>query len=267
MVIKTYSNGNIQWDSTYGGNSYNQSECIRQTTDGGYVIVGSEEVIGSGDDNIYLMKIDGNGNQEWDRTYGGTYHESGHHVEITNDGGYVISGWKSTNSPGSQDIWVIKTDSLGYQVWDYTFGNVGTNDVGYCIHQTGDFGYVITGYAGGDMFLLKIDLNGIQEWNQVYTTGGSMSDGGYYVRQTSDGGFIISGYTEHYLIVTGDLDLWLVKTNPQGSITSQFTIPINPNRELNKVVDILGRDINPEKNQPFIEIYNDGTVEKKMIIE
>ena len=64
-----------------------------------------------------------------------------------------------------------------------------------------------------------------------------------------------------------DVDVYLIKTDGNGNVTSEFTIPINPNRELEKVVDILGRDINPEKNKPFIEIYNDGTVEKKIIIE
>ena len=58
-----------------------------------------------------------------------------------------------------------------------------------------------------------------------------------------------------------------IKTNSNGSVTSEFSIPINTNRELKKIVDILGRDVKPEKNKPFIEIYNDGTVEKKIIIE
>jgi len=100
-----------------------------------------------------------------------------------------------------------------------------------------------------------------QEW----TFGGTSEDFGSSVQQTTDGGYIITGITSSF--GNGSEDIYLIKTDGNGNVTSTFNIPVNPNRKLQKVVDILGRDINPEKNKLFIEIYNDGTVEKKIIIE
>ena len=80
------------------------------------------------------------------------------------------------------------------------------------------------------------------------------------IQQTTDGGYIIAG-------LFGHSNLYLIKTDGQGNITSTFNIPINPNRTLQKTVDILGRETKPKANIPFIEIYDDGTVEKIIIIE
>ena len=101
-----------------------------------------------------------------------------------------------------------------------------------------------------------------QGWETTF--GGTDGDRGRSVQQTTDGGYIITGYTESF---GNGGDLYLIKTDGNGNITSEYTIPVNSNRELEKVIDILGRDINPKKNKPFIEIYNDGTLEKKIIIE
>ena len=64
-----------------------------------------------------------------------------------------------------------------------------------------------------------------------------------------------------------DNDVYLIKTDASGNVTSTFNIPINPNRKLEKTVDILGKKIKPQTNIPFIEIYDDGTVEKRIVIE
>ena len=87
-------------------------------------------------------------------------------------------------------------------------------------------------------------------------------DRGYSVQQTTDGGYIITGNTEY-----GNRDVYLIKTDGSGNVTSTFNIPINPNRKLEKTVDILGKETKPQTNTPFIEIYDDGTVEKRIVIE
>ena len=63
-------------------------------------------------------------------------------------------------------------------------------------------------------------------------------------------------------------DFYLIKTDSQGNATSTFNIPIsNANRKLQKIVDVLGREVNPTENTQLFYIYNDGSVEKKIIIE
>ena len=112
------------------------------------------------------------------------------------------------------------------------------------------------------LILLCIPMIGFgQEW----TFGGTYSDYGGSVQQTTDGGYIITGHTSSF--GNGGNDVYLIKTDGSGNVTSTFNIPINPNRKLEKVVDILGKETKPKTNTPLIEIYDDGTVEKRIVIE
>ena len=112
------------------------------------------------------------------------------------------------------------------------------------------------------LILLCVPMIGFgQEW----TFGGIDDEWGNAVQQTTDGGYIIIGET--YSFGNGDYDVYLIKTDGNGNITSTLNTPINPNRKLEKIVDILGRETKPQTNTPLIEIYDDGTVEKRIIIE
>ena len=115
------------------------------------------------------------------------------------------------------------------------------------------------------LILLCLPMIGFgQGWQ--YTFGGNNEDWGYSVEQTTDGGYIIAGFTGASSLA-GGTDVYLIKTDGSGNVTSTFNIPINPNRKLEKVVDILGKQTKPKTNTPLIEIYDDGTVEKRIVIE
>ena len=158
---------------------------------------------------------------------------------------------------------------LGFgQGWEKNFGGAGS-DVGFSVQQSYDGGYIITGSTRSlgngdlDVYFIKTDGNGNEQWSQTF--GGPDSDVGYSVQQTNDGGYIITGMTSSF--GSGNSDVYLIKTDGNGNITSSFNIPINANRKLQKTVDLLGRELKPLKNIPFIEIYDDGTVEKKITID
>ena len=207
-----------------------------------------------------LFLISNINGQGWTQTYGVSNRDYSKSGQQTSDGGYIITG------SSDNDVWLIKADNLGNQQWSNTFGSF-LDDVGYCVRQTSDGGYIITGYkenfsTGGDVYLIKTDPQGNSSWEQTFD--GSSYDEGWYVEQTIDGGYIIAGFRQ---VGNNSSDVWLIKTDSQGHITSTFNIPINPNRKLEKVVDILGRETKLKTNTPFIEIYDDGTVEKKIIIE
>ena len=132
---------------------------------------------------------------------------------MTDDGGYLITGDTRSYGPGGYDIWLIKTDSYGNEMWTRIYGGSLTDDTGYYLKKTSDGGYVVTGtktsfYTGlTDAWLIKTDYNGYMQWN--LTIDGGEDDWSYSVDEITDGGYIIIGKTNS--IGNGDYDLWLIK--------------------------------------------------------
>jgi len=216
-VIKTDENGVTVWAKTYGGLSEDRGQSIQLTTDGGYIIAGTTLSYGNGWYDIWLIKIDSEGNELWSKTFGGTSWDWGYYVEQTTDGGYIITGCKDPGIYSIWDIYLIKTDSEGNTLWTKTFGG-DSYDVGHCVKQTSDGGYIITGYTysygagSSDMWLIKTDGNGNLEWDNTF--GDTEPEHGYSVIQSGDE-YVVTGYTKSY--GEGDYDVWLVKTDNEGN--------------------------------------------------
>jgi hypothetical protein len=123
-----------------------------------------------------------------------------------------------------EDIYLIKTDSLGDTIWARTYGDSLRNG-GWCVQQTIDGGYVIAGATilslGDflDFYLVKIDSLGNVLWEKTY--GGNSHDGALSVQQTSDTGYVIAGYTESF--GAGSSDAFLVKTDSGGNLLWERT--------------------------------------------
>jgi hypothetical protein len=145
-LIKTDSQGNMQWDKTFGGNASDAGFEIKETTDGGYIITGYTESNSNGLFDVLLIKTDANGNEIWSKNIGNGNYESGSSVAQTYDGGFIITGFTISHGAGLRDIWLIKTDQVGNEEWNHAFGGI-YNEGGHQILQTLSGGYVVVGYT------------------------------------------------------------------------------------------------------------------------
>lgn len=204
---------NIQ--KAYGGTGWEDCTSIQQTNDSGYIMTGVTYSFGQGGADVYVIKADSIGILQWSRTYGGTGGDEGHYIIQTNDGGYLIAGETMSFGNGG-DMMLIKIDNNGSIQWSKTYGHNIASDYAYCVKQTMDGGYVVTGSTGANvkLYLLKVDQNGVEQWSKVI--GGSSNDRGYNVQQTDDGGYIIAGDTRN--CGAGLSDFYLVKTTATGNI-------------------------------------------------
>ncbi len=261
-LIKTDSNGDTLWTKKYGGNSNDRGYSVQQTSDEGYIITGHYS------NRVYLIKTNNIGDTLWTKKYGGNYYGNGYSVKQTNDDGYIITGYIYNPISESRDVYLLKTNENGDSLWSKTYGGLDS-DLGKSVEQTTNGGYIIAGQikleTGGisDVYLIKTDENGDSLWTKTFNANDQ--EVGHSVQQTNDGGYIITGWT----LQRGSFGLYLIKTNEEGNIvtTSEIHMP-NPNRKLLKTIDLLGKEITkPCKNQPYIEIYDDGSTQKKMIIK
>jgi len=215
-LIKVDVNGDTLWTKAYGGTGYDYGTFVQQTFDGEYVFTGTLSTA-FGDVNTCLMKLDINGDTVWVKTFGGSDHDNGHSFQQTADGGFIITGLTESFGEVYGDVYLIKTDSLGFLTWIKTFGGSAT-DRGNCVKQTADGGYILSGYSYSfgtgltDIYLIRTDANGDTLWSKTY--GGSGYDMGYFIEQTSDGGFITAGYTTNS--GTGDEDVIVIKSDING---------------------------------------------------
>lgn len=145
-LVKTNSNGDTTWTSSFGGNLNELPYSALQTSDGGYIITGYTYSYGPGGSDVWLIKTDSNGDSSWTRTFGGLSGEAGQSVIETSDNGFLVCGYTySFSTQGDGDIWLIKTDSNGDSSWTMTVGGI-TSEIGFSIDQTSDDGYIVCGF-------------------------------------------------------------------------------------------------------------------------
>lgn len=222
-LVKTDPPGSLLWDKTLDiegdVGQMSAGSSVQQTSDGGYIVAGD-----SSKQSVLLIKTDARGNKQWGRIFGGLATDSKNvnantRARQTSDGGYIIVSYTSSYGAGGMDLWMIKTDATGNEIWSKTFGGVG-DDFGTTVQQTSDGGYIMTGHtssygAGGmDLWMVKTDALGNESWSKTF--GGVGDDFGTSVQQTSDGGYIMTGYTSSY--GAGGMDLWMIKTDASGNV-------------------------------------------------
>ncbi|MEM3699924.1 MAG: CARDB domain-containing protein [Candidatus Bathyarchaeia archaeon] len=145
-LVKVDAYGNMEWNKTYGGAESDFASYVLQTSDGGYIVIGSTKSFGSGEYDAWLVKVDAYGNMEWNKTYGGSQDDVGCEIQKTFDGGYIIAGKTKSIGSGEYDAWLVKVDAYGNMEWNKAFGGVGSEGA-LSVQQTSDGGYVAAGYT------------------------------------------------------------------------------------------------------------------------
>jgi PKD repeat protein len=216
-LVKTDPNGTEQWNRTYGGTDSDSGYFICQTFDRGYIVAGNTRSYGAGNSDFWLVKINPDGDEQWNKTFGGTDFEGANFVQQTWDGGYIIRGDRVNNS-GHSIYWLVKTDPGGNEEWNRTLGNYG-GDRADAMQLTSDGGFILAGrthdHSDGSfgIWLIRTDSSGNEQWTR--TIGGIEEVGVKTVLETSDCGFIITGSTGSYY---GDdpTGILLVKVDANG---------------------------------------------------
>jgi stress response protein SCP2 len=222
--MKLDENGVVEWQKAYGGTGRDYTSPVQQTLDGGYIVVGWTYSFGNGGVDLWLFKLDENGDIVWQKTYGGTGNEYGWFVQQTSDGGYIVVGETTSSGAGNADAWVIKLDANGNVTWQKTYGGTG-DDYAYAIQQTLDLGYIVAaetnsfGAGSSDVWVFKLDANGNVTWQKTY--GGTGSEFPWFTQQTQDLGYIVAAETNSF--GAGQYDGWLLKLDANGNVTWQKT--------------------------------------------
>ncbi len=249
-LIKTDALGNKLWDKTIGGNSLDQTACILNTSDGGYLVGGYSNSAISGDKSeasrgnydYWIVKLDASGNKIWDKTYGGSLFDNLTTMAKTMDGGYILGGYSNSGTSGEKsqinkglnDYWIIRINGSGAMIWERSFGGSGEDNLESLI-QTMEGGFILGGYSssgisgdksevnrgGGDYWIIKLDSSGNKLWDR--TIGGNGSDHLYAIAQLPDGNCVLGG--ESLSNLSGDKsqnnkgssDYWIVKVDVSGN--------------------------------------------------
>ena len=224
-VVKLDAKGNLQWTKTIGGPDIDESQSLIQTSDGGYAIAGTTKSFGAGEPDVYVVKLDANGNLQWTKTIGGENWDVSFSIIQTSDGGYAIAGATKSFGAGEWDVYVVKLDAKGNLQWTKTIGGEKT-DVGESLIQTSDGGYVIAGVTQSfgaenpNVYVVKLDASGNLQWTK--TIGGGKGETGESLIQTSDGGYAITGLTITF--GAGKWDVYVVKLDANGNLQWTKTI-------------------------------------------
>jgi len=164
-IVKLDDKGNICWYKTYGGSKDDVGVSIKKLEDGNYIVVGYTSSFGNGNTDVYVIKIDNNGELIWEKIFGGEQDDIANDSIITSDGNLLIVGWTKSFSAKDRDIYILKISKDGNLIWQKNYG--GENmDEGRTVVETNDKGYIVAGMTlsfdslGSDIIILKFDQQG-----------------------------------------------------------------------------------------------------------
>lgn len=234
LSLTSLESSSMLWSKTFGGKGSDICWSLSKTQDRGYIIIGETTSFDYKGGDAWLIKLDAEGNEEWNHTYGGSRGDYGLDGVETKDGGYVLVGGTKTYNVGDHDTWLIKTDVFGNEIWNKSYGGVN-RDQGYRVIQVADGGFVICGGSGSfsegpnDYWIIKIDAEGNEIWNITY--GGLGADWGYDVIEGINNELYFTGGTDTSLDHTHILDIGLVQLDKNGQIIWEKTFNKPPEKQ------------------------------------
>jgi hypothetical protein len=223
-LVKTDSDGGVLWSRTLGGSGWEYATAIQETQDGGYVLAGSTNSFGTGDQDILLVRMDAQGGVLWSAIFGGPADERAEGLSIGPAGDILVFGTTDSYGAGSGDLYLVKADKNGEEIWSRTYGGPGV-EMGASVDRTKDGGFVLAGttrsFGSGkkDIYLVRINASGDQLWDNHY--GSEAHDVAYGVKETTDGGYVIVGATEGTASETWDM--YLIRIDAHGEALWQRT--------------------------------------------
>lgn len=262
-IVKITSDGDIQWEKSFGFIGQDQAYQVIQTLDGGYFATGFLDVgmsEGEGNDfnddqssnretqhslgDYWGIKMDANGNKIWRRYFGGSHVDQSKDVLQTDDGGFLLVGisessdFDISNAKGANDFWVIKVSADGDKVWEKSYGGAET-DRSFSFVKATDGNYILTGESrsidadvsnpkgGGDIWVVKFDgSNGTLIWEKSF--GGTEFDTSRGVANLSNGYYAIAGSSRSSDIDVsnnyGANDAWLILIDENGNLEFEKNI-------------------------------------------
>ncbi|MBN1381478.1 MAG: hypothetical protein JXA41_07375 [Deltaproteobacteria bacterium] len=226
ILLKLNADGSLAWQKNIGDTGYDIPEVMESVTDAGgnpdgYIMAAYTTSFGAGGRDIWLLRLNNDGNIVWQKTYGGSGDEYPRAIKPTPDGGFILASDTQSFGAGGRDVWVVKLDANGTVEWEKAYGGFGAEfPVG--IEPVGTDAYVVgarTGSFGNgeDFWVFKIDADGDLLWN--YTYGGTDDDSAQDLRKSDDGGFMMVGWT--YSFGVDYNDALLIKLDADGSIIWQ----------------------------------------------
>ncbi|UCG93105.1 MAG: DJ-1/PfpI family protein [candidate division WOR-3 bacterium] len=236
-VISLDNDGNEVWSKTYGGQSWDVGTSVCAAAEGGYFVCGFTHSYTAGEEDIYLLKIDKDGNEIWSKTYGGERIEMSNSIALTSDGGCIIGATSLSYGGRNTDFYVMKTDADGNKLWAESYAAQGPAGHGFdwckAFYATSDGGYVMTGYADCidlmDGVVIKIDADGNEMWQKTFGNN-PYYDYGNSICEMKDGSIVVAGITKSMRDASTkfqniyDNDICLTKFDREGNITWQKTI-------------------------------------------
>ncbi|MBU0507228.1 T9SS type A sorting domain-containing protein [bacterium] len=228
-LVRMSANGDSLWSRTFGGASNERCFTSLIGTDGNFYMAGDARSFSAGDKDVWLVAASPDGDSLWSRVYGGEFDEECRSIQRAADGGFLLIGGKNMDGADNWDVWVIRTDGSGNELWSRTYGG-NANDFGGAAQILPDGGLVIGGdgrsFTAGDQdfWLLRLDADGDSLWSRLY--GRDLDQVLWTLAVAPDGGYYLGGRA---VPAEGfPSDFWLVKTGPDPSVNADEQFILHP---------------------------------------